>query len=288
MTALCNNSEDEAHWRFPPAHSNLIHGCPQVILPARRRRRRRRRGSPRWMRLCRCTGGTVMRRCTPAATSTRAAESTCWSLTTPIHSGAPRVSTTESTTPDKPEYRHWGSQGVCMFMYVCVCVCRWRFLWWQPVWVCVCLCVPCACEGESDTRSILDKNHQRVTKRHIWSPTLEIGLICVYCMCMRVPRYTHAIMLVIEPVEEECVFPLYIHRLSLLRSHRPSCRTLLSYCISPLFTLGSSSVTTPARHCPTWPCGCFCPEWRFFFFVNGNLQRVPHSCEPTVSCYCRW
>lgn len=143
MTALCNNSEDEAHWRFPPAHSNLIHGCPQVILPARRRRRRRRRGSPRWMRLCRCTGGTVMRRCTPAATSTRAAESTCWSLTTPIHSGAPRVSTTESTTPDKPEYRHWGSQGVCMFMYVCVCVCRWRFLWWQPVWVCVFVCAVC-------------------------------------------------------------------------------------------------------------------------------------------------
>ena len=181
-----------------------------------------------------------------------------------------------------------GGAKECVCSCMCVCVCRWRFLWWQPVWVCVCLCVPCACEGESDTRSILDKNHQRVTKRHIWSPTLEIGLICVYCMFMRVPRYTHAIMLVIEPVEEECVFPLYIHRLSLLRSHRPSCRTLLSYCISPLFTLGSSSVTTPARHCPTWPCGCFCPEWRFFFFVNGNLQRVPHSCEPTVSCYCRW
>lgn len=122
MTALCNNSEDESHWRFPPAHSNLIHGCPQVILPARRRRQRRRQGNPRWMRLCRCTGGTVMRRCMPAATSTQAAESTCWSLTTPIHSGAPRASTTESTTPDKPEYRHGGSQGVCMFMYVCVWV----------------------------------------------------------------------------------------------------------------------------------------------------------------------
>ncbi len=101
--------------------------CPQVILPMRRRRRRRRQGSPRWMRLCRCTGGTVMRRCTPAATSTPAVESTCSSLTTPIHSGAPRVFITESTTPDKPKYRQRGSRGVCM-SYICVRVCRWRFV----------------------------------------------------------------------------------------------------------------------------------------------------------------
>lgn len=64
-----------------------------------------------------------MKRCTPAATSTLGAESTCSSLTTPIHSGAPRVFTTESTTPDKPGYRHRGSQGVCLFIYMCACVC---------------------------------------------------------------------------------------------------------------------------------------------------------------------
>lgn len=63
-----------------------------------------------------------MRRCTPAATSTQVAESTCSSSTTPIHSGAPRVFTTESTTPDKPEYRHKGSQGVCMFVYINICM----------------------------------------------------------------------------------------------------------------------------------------------------------------------
>lgn len=39
---------------------------------------------------------------------------------------------------------------VCWCTYVCVR--RWRFSWWQPVCVCA-----CACEGESDTRSILDK-----------------------------------------------------------------------------------------------------------------------------------
>jgi len=75
-----------------------------------------------------------MRRCTPAAISTPAAESTCSSLTTPIPSGAPRVFTTESTTPDKPEHRHRGANE-CVCSYICVCVCF---------------------EGTSDTRSILD------------------------------------------------------------------------------------------------------------------------------------
>lgn len=85
-------------------------------------------GSPRWTRLCRCTGGTVTRRCTPAATSILAVESTCSSLTTLIHSGAPRVFTTECITPDKPGYRHRGEpRGV--FVHICVtcamagCIC---------------------------------------------------------------------------------------------------------------------------------------------------------------------
>lgn len=52
---------------------------------------------------------------------------------------------------------------------------------------------------------------------------------------------------VIEPLEEVCVCLLCIHHLSLLRSLRPSCRTLLSYCIVPLFTLGSSSVTNTVQ-----------------------------------------
>ncbi len=57
-------------------------------------------------------------------------------------------------------------------------------------------------------------------------------------MCMRVPRYTHARAFRRALEEEECVFLLYIHHLSLLRSHRPSCRTLLSYCIFPTFHPG--------------------------------------------------
>lgn len=121
----------------------------QVSQPVRKRRPRRRQGNLRWMRLYRFTGGTVMRRCTLAATSTQVAESTCSSSTTPTHSGAPRVFTTESTIPDKPEYRHKGSQGVCMFAYINICmyVCvfvrggGWRFVWRQPVFVCMCACV---------------------------------------------------------------------------------------------------------------------------------------------------
>ena len=48
-----------------------------------------------------CVGGTVTRRCMPAPTPTPARGSTCWSLTTPTHSGAPRPYTTASTTPDR-------------------------------------------------------------------------------------------------------------------------------------------------------------------------------------------
>lgn len=133
----------------------------QASQPVRKRRPRRRQGSLRWMRLYRFTGGTVMRRCTPAATSTQVAESTCSSSTTPIHSGAPRVFTTESTTPDKPEYRHKGSQGVCMFVYINICMYACVCLWGGGrVKICVkaaCICVyVCVCVKEETTRLILD------------------------------------------------------------------------------------------------------------------------------------
>lgn len=65
-----------------------------------------------------------------AATSILAAESTYSSLTTLIHSGAPRVFTTECITPDKPGYRHWG-EPVCACSYMCD-MCNGR------VYVCVC------------------------------------------------------------------------------------------------------------------------------------------------------
>lgn len=109
--------------RLRLSHTDALFSSPQVILLTRRRRQRRRQESHRWMRLCQCTGGTVTRRCTQAATSTQVVASTCSSLTTPIHSGAPRVFTTESTTPDKPEHRHGGSQVVCVVMHICVRVC---------------------------------------------------------------------------------------------------------------------------------------------------------------------
>lgn len=161
---------------------------------------------------------------------------------------------------------------VCMCMCVFVCVCRWRFMLWQPVCVCA-----RACEGESDTRSIPD-NTTRGWQRdrlgaHVWR--LD-WYVCAVCVC--VPQDTPMLEPVIEPLEEECVSLLCIHHLSLLRSHLPSCRTLLSHCI--LFTLGSSSVTTPTQYCPTWPCGCFCLA---FTTMSGNLAS-PAFCEPTVSC----
>lgn len=59
------------------------------------------------------------------------------------------------------------------------------------------------------------------------------------------------------------------------------------------FTLDSSAITTPAQHCPTWPCGCFCPEWRFHdhewkpressalwanrFLFSGNCGCLSHK-----------
>lgn len=76
-------------------------------------------GSPRWMRLCQCTGGTVTRRYTLAAISILAVESTCSSLTTLIHSGALRVFTTECITPDKPGYRHHGGAKDCVCSSMC-------------------------------------------------------------------------------------------------------------------------------------------------------------------------
>lgn len=53
---------------------------------------------------------------------------------------------------------------------------------------------------------------------------------------------------VIEPFERGVCVLSCIHRLSLLRSHRPSFRTFCSHDVFlPPFTLGSSSVAAPAR-----------------------------------------
>lgn len=238
----------------------------QASQPVRKRRPRRRQGSLRWMRLYRFTGGTVMRRCTPAATSTQVAESTCSSSTTPIHSGAPRVFTTESTTPDKPEYRHKGSQGVCMFvyinicMYVCVCVFvrggGWRFVWRQPVFVCMCACV-----RRRKLQIYSGLNHQRETKRHIWSRSLETRLICIYCMCTRDPRCTHARSRY-RALGRGVRIPV-VYSPPVLAAFTPSCRTLLSWYISPVSSPGLHlSHQSPAQHCPTrWRCGCLCSKW---------------------------
>lgn len=238
----------------------------QASQPVRKRRPRRRQGSLRWMRLYRFTGGTVMRRCTPAATSTQVAESTCSSSTTPIHSGAPRVFTTESTTPDKPEYRHKGSQGVCMFVYINICmyacVCLWggggwRFVWRQPVFVCMCAYV---CEG-GNYQINSGLNHQRETKRHIWSRSLETRLICIYCMCTRDPRCTHARSRY-RALGRGVRIPV-VYSPPVLAAFTPSCRTLLSWYISPVSSPGLHlSHQSPAQHCPTrWRCGCLCSKW---------------------------
>lgn len=94
---------------------------------------------------------------------------------------------------------------------------------------------------------------------------------------MRIPRYT-LLDLVIEPLEEECVFLLYIHHLSSLCSHRPSFALILLL----LFTPGSSSVTNPARHWSAWPCGCLCPGWSFH---NHEWKPVKSSTLwSNVSC----
>lgn len=71
--------------------------------------------------------------------------------------------------------------------------------------------------------------------------------MCMCCLCKRDPRRHHATSHHRALPRGVC-FLLYIHRLSPLRSHPPSCRTLLPCCILPLLppSPGSSSATTPA------------------------------------------
>ena len=157
---------------------------------------------------------------------------------------------------------------IYLYVYVRVCLCWWRFVRWQPV---------CVCEGECATRYVLDKTtrgRQRGTcGARVWRFDFYVCTVCV-CVSQDTP------MLDPEPTEEEdCAFLLYIHHLSSLRSRRPSCKTWLSCCILPLFTQGSSHVNTPARHCPTWPCGCFCP-WVMLSCPGANTGRL---CQPSVS-----
>ena len=56
-----------------------------------------------WMRLCLCTGGTVMRKCMQAATNIQGGESISSSLITPTLCGGPSQSTTESIILDKAD-----------------------------------------------------------------------------------------------------------------------------------------------------------------------------------------
>lgn len=119
-----NNAErDPLHWgrRVPSVQTpifSLIRRCPPPSCrlysfptlvcslqrtPTTKRKPKRTPTSLSWMRLCRSTGGIVTRRCTPAATSTRAGGSTCSNLTTLTPCGVQNPCTTECTILDKGE-----------------------------------------------------------------------------------------------------------------------------------------------------------------------------------------
>lgn len=141
-----------------------------------------------------------------------------------------------------------------MYVHIFVCVCRWRLVRWQPVCVWVWL--------RKRYQIYSGQNHQRVAKRHLEAKFGDRTNMYV----LYVSQDTPMLEPVIEPLEEECVILLCIHHLSLLRPHRPSCRTLLSYCILPLYTMGSSPVDTPAPHFHRGLAAasdCFWPEWQF-------------------------
>lgn len=83
-----------------------------------KRKPKRTPTSPCWTRSCLCTGGTVMRKCMPAATSTQGEESISSSLTTPTPCGGQSQSTTESITLDKDVtesgVQGWAEDGILL------------------------------------------------------------------------------------------------------------------------------------------------------------------------------
>lgn len=57
------------------------------------------------------------------------------------------------------------------------------------------------------------------------------------------------------------------------------CSHIVFYHFSPWAPLLSLN-PPPAQHCPAWPCGCFCPKWRFH-----NHEQKPGECSGLwVSC----
>lgn len=125
------------------------------------------------------------------------------------------------------------------------------------LYLCVCVRV---CEG-GNYQIYSGLNHQREIKRHIWSPSLETRLICIYCMCTRDPRCTHASSSY-RALGRGVRIPV-VYSPPVLAALTPSCTTLLSWYISPVSSPGLHlSHQSPAQHCPTrWRCGCLCSEW---------------------------
>lgn len=80
-------------------------------------------------------------------------------------------------------------------------------------------------------------------------------------MCTRDPRCTHARSRY-RALGRGVRIPV-VYSPPVLAAFTPSCRTLLSWYISPVSSPGLHlSHQSPAQHCPTrWRCGCLCSEW---------------------------
>lgn len=80
-------------------------------------------------------------------------------------------------------------------------------------------------------------------------------------MCTRDPRCTHARSRY-RALGRGVRIPV-VYSPPVLAAFTPSCRTLLSWYISPVSSPGLHlSHQSPAQHCPTrWRCGCLCSKW---------------------------
>lgn len=113
-----------------------------------------------------------------------------------------------------------------MFIYVCVCVRVSEYVGGDgSLYVCMCVREKVIPDRFWTKPPEGDKETHLEPEFGDWTNMYEL------CVCVRVSQDTPTLEPVIEPLEEECVSLLYIHHLSSLRSHRPSCRTLLSCCI---------------------------------------------------------